>query len=85
MKGRRDINGSKKTHIHCRAEKNDAYIGEINMLQASSFSGQSGAVWGYDLAVNPEIKNKTVKPVFEVPYKSTFIPVYPVLQGRSYS
>jgi len=61
-----------------RAEKNDAYIGEINMLQASSFSGQSGAVWGYDLAVNIEIKSKTVKPVFEVRYKNTFIPVHPV-------
>ena len=61
-----------------RAEKNDAYIGEINMLQASSFSGQIGAIWGYDLAVNPEIKNKTVKPVFEVRYKDRVIPVYPV-------
>ncbi len=33
-----------------RCECNDAYIGAINMLTASSFSGQTGAVWGYDLA-----------------------------------
>ncbi len=33
-----------------RCECNDAYIGAINMLTASSFSGQLGAVWGYDLA-----------------------------------
>ena len=33
-----------------RAEKNDAYAGQINMLAASSFNGINGAVWGYDLA-----------------------------------
>ena len=33
-----------------RAEKNDAYAGQINMIAASSFSGLNGAVWGYDLA-----------------------------------
>ena len=33
-----------------RAEKNDAYAGQINMIAASSFSGPNGAVWGYDLA-----------------------------------
>ena len=38
-----------------RAERNDAYIGEINMMQASSFSGVNGAIWGYDLAIEPRI------------------------------
>ena len=38
-----------------RAERNDAYIGEINMLQASSFSGVNGAIWGYDLAIDSRI------------------------------
>ncbi|NOZ25690.1 MAG: histidine decarboxylase [Nitrospirae bacterium] len=33
-----------------RCEANDAYIGQINMLTASSFCGLNGAVWGYDLA-----------------------------------
>lgn len=34
-----------------RCESNDAYIGGINMLTASSFCGLNGAVWGKDLAV----------------------------------
>ena len=33
-----------------RCEADDAYIGQINMLTASSFCGVNGAVWGYDLA-----------------------------------
>jgi hypothetical protein len=33
-----------------RAEKNDAYAGQINMIAASSFNGINGAVWGYHLA-----------------------------------
>ena len=38
-----------------RAECNDSYIGQVNMLQASSFSGVNGAIWGYDLAVDSRI------------------------------
>ena len=38
-----------------RAECNDSYIGQVNMLQASSFSGVNGAIWGYDLAIEPRI------------------------------
>jgi histidine decarboxylase len=33
-----------------RAEKQDAYIGQINMITASSFCGLGGLIWGYDLA-----------------------------------
>lgn len=33
-----------------RAEAQGAYIGQINMLVASSFCGLNGALWGYDLA-----------------------------------
>jgi len=40
-----------------RCECNDAYIGAINMLTASSFSGQLGAVWGYDLAQAENLRN----------------------------
>ncbi len=62
-----------------RCEKNDAYIGQINMLTASSFCGVNGAVWGYHLAVADEIANGTLKPMF---YQSgdgpAPIPVYPV-------
>lgn len=40
-----------------RCETNDAYIGAINMLTASSFTGMNGAVWGYDLAVADNLRN----------------------------
>lgn len=36
-----------------KAEKNNAYIGQINMGTASSFCGTMGRLWGYDLAVAP--------------------------------
>jgi len=39
-----------------RCEANDAYIGQINMLTASSFCGLNGAVWGYDLALADNIR-----------------------------
>ncbi len=62
-----------------RCEKNDAYIGQINMLTASSFCGVNGAVWGYHLAIADEIMNGTLKPMY---YQSEpigrQIPVYPV-------
>jgi len=33
-----------------RASSNGTYIGQINMLQASSFTGVNGEIWGYDIA-----------------------------------
>ena len=42
-----------------RCEADDAYIGQINMLTASSFCGLNGAVWGYDLA-RPENVTGTI-------------------------
>jgi histidine decarboxylase len=50
-----------------RCEKNDAYIGQINMLTASSFCGVNGALWGYHLAVAPEVKDGTLEPMFTYP------------------
>lgn len=47
-----------------RCEKNDAYIGQINMLTASSFCGQNGAVWGLDLAVHDDIATGKQKPMY---------------------
>lgn len=41
-----------------RCECNDAYIGAINMLTASSFSGLQGAIWGYDLAKIETLRDK---------------------------
>jgi len=60
-----------------RAEANDAYIGQINMLTASSFSGLAGQIWGYDLAVSETIRENRQKPLFTVTqYDGSDLPVY---------
>lgn len=62
-----------------RAEVNGCYVGQINMVQASSFNGLNGLVWGYDLAKHESIANKTLKPLFFRKRKDGVeIPVYPV-------
>jgi histidine decarboxylase len=71
-----------------RCEKDDAYIGQINMGTASSFCGVNGALWGYHLAVADEINSGTLEPMFtypgplyprdeELPSQGP-VPVYPV-------
>jgi len=42
----------------------NAYIGQINLLQASSFSGPNGLVWGYHIAEAEARQAKTLKPLF---------------------
>lgn len=60
-----------------RAEATDAYIGQINMITASSFNGPAGSIWGYDLAVAEEIQTKTEKPVFALTqYDGSALPVF---------
>jgi len=60
-----------------RAEATDAYIGQINMITASSFCGIAGQVWGYDLAIADEIKSGEHNPLFiEKQYDGTPLPVY---------
>jgi len=61
-----------------RCEKDDAYIGQINMLTASSFCGLNGALWGYDLATADEIANGTLQPLYYENQNGGQIPVYPV-------
>ncbi len=61
-----------------RCEKDDAYIGQINMLTASSFCGLNGALWGYDLGVADEIANGTLQPLYYENQNGGQIPVYPV-------
>lgn len=63
-----------------RCEKDDANIGQINMLTVSSFCGQNGAVWGYDLAVHEDIATGAEKPMYmqEQPEGKDSIPVYNV-------
>ena len=55
-----------------RCEKDDAYIGQINMGTASSFCGVNGALWGFHLAVAPEIASGALQPMFTYPG-----PLYP--------
>jgi histidine decarboxylase len=60
-----------------RAEANGAYIGQINMLTASSFCGVAGQVWGYDLAAADIIAGKGETPLFEAKqYDGSPLPVY---------
>lgn len=62
-----------------RAEKNDAYAGQINMITASSFNGLNGAVWGYDLARHDGLTDGTITPIMNrLRHDGTEIPIYPV-------
>lgn len=71
-----------------RCEKDDAYIGQINMGTASSFCGVNGALWGYHVAVADQIKDGTLEPMFTYPGPNYppdeklpiqgVVPVYPV-------
>ncbi len=60
-----------------RAEINDAYIGQINMITASSFCGLAGQIWGYDLARHDDITTGKSKPLFSVKqYNGSPLDVY---------
>ncbi len=47
-----------------RAETLGTYVGQINMIAASSFNGLNGAVWGYHLAKQESIADGSIKPLF---------------------
>ena len=49
-----------------RAEYSDAYIGQINMITASSYCGVAGQIWGYDLAKHKNIENDKIEPLYTV-------------------
>jgi histidine decarboxylase len=71
-----------------RCEKDDAYIGQINMGTASSFCGVNGALWGLHLAVAEDIANGSLQPMWTYPGPNYppdeklpdqgIVPVYPV-------
>ncbi|NOZ23243.1 MAG: histidine decarboxylase [Planctomycetes bacterium] len=62
-----------------RAETLGTYIGQINMITASSFNGINGAVWGYHLAKADSIADGSLKPLFKKRRSDGVeIPVYPV-------
>ena len=50
------------------AEVNGTYIGQINMINVSSFSGPLGAIWGYDLAPPDDLRGKLWFHVHEDPH-----------------
>jgi histidine decarboxylase len=47
-----------------RAESDGTYVGQINMVAASSFCGINGAAWGYHLAKHESIADGSIKPLF---------------------
>ncbi len=62
-----------------RAESNGTYVGQINMIAASSFNGLNGAVWGYHLSKHESIANGSIKPLFtKTRTDGVEVPVYSV-------
>ena len=58
-----------------RAEASGTYIGQINIIQASSFCGLNGAVWGYHLAKNDSLIS--ARPLWKVKEQNGLeMPVY---------
>jgi len=62
-----------------RAESLGTYVGQINMVAASSFNGLNGAVWGYHLAKEESIADGSIKPLFTKKRSDgVAVPVYSV-------
>jgi histidine decarboxylase len=62
-----------------RAETLGTYVGQINMITASSFNGLNGVVWGYHIAKEDSIANGSLKPLFMKKRRDGVeIPVYSV-------
>ncbi|MCA0995089.1 histidine decarboxylase, pyruvoyl type [Alloyangia pacifica] len=62
-----------------RAECEDAYIGQINMITVSSFCGVNGAVWGYDLARADDLAQGRVAAKMVLPrHDGAEVPVLPM-------
>lgn len=57
-----------------KAEKNGAYIGQINMGDASSFCGPMGKLWGYDLAVPSNLRDQLLMTLIQA--DGNELPVY---------
>ncbi|MDT8757199.1 histidine decarboxylase, pyruvoyl type [Sphingomonas psychrotolerans] len=56
-----------------------SYIGQTNLLIATSYSGLDGVVWGLDLAVAPRIGKGALQPLFLQPEPGgSDIPVLPI-------
>jgi len=57
-----------------KAESSEAYIGQINLIVASSFSGLNGVIWGYDIAKADELTRTLCSPCNMGRLKLLFIP-----------
>lgn len=58
-----------------RAEAKNAYIGQINMETASSFTGLQGVTLGYDILRNPAVDEE--KPLFvELQWDGSELPIF---------
>lgn len=56
-----------------------AYIGQTNLLIATSYSGLDGVIWGLDVAASPTVSADLQRPLFTVEGQSRgSIAVYPV-------
>ena len=53
--GRINTNDLLDIHAFDLAEARDAYLGQINLVQVSSFCGPLGQVWGLDIVVHDKI------------------------------
>ena len=53
-----------------QAERNGAYIGQINMITVSSFSGPNSAIWGYDIAEISDLYSKKLYDIENIPVYS---------------
>jgi histidine decarboxylase len=54
------------------AQAEGAYIGQINLIQVSSFCGPNGLIWGHDIMESPK---RPINPD-EVPRNTMGVPVY---------
>ena len=73
-----------------RAQKNGAYIGQINAITVSSFSGPGSGVWGYDYAKADGLRSAKIydKKNVKLPSRTIVLPkevpvyeIYPLLDA----
>ncbi len=60
-----------------RAERNDAYVGQVNVATNPSYSWLNGMIWGYDIARHDDLAAGSMKPLMCRPrHDDTWLPVY---------